>query len=356
MLEQKVGLITGIFGQDASYLAELLLDKGYKVIGTKRRTSTESPWRIQHLLNNKNLIIEYGDVTDFGNTLNLIEKYKPDEIYNLAAMSFVKTSFEQPNYTFQVNAIGPINILESIRLTQKLLNKQIKVYQANTSECFGNSYDVKIDQNGNKIKYQDEKTLMNPQSPYAVSKLAAFKSMQLYRHAYHIFACSGTLFNHSSYRRGEEFLIRKVTKYVGNVYKELQCLSLISLKIQDKTKLVINKIGYLELGNLDSYRDEGHSKDYMMAAWMMLQQNNADDYVICSGETHQIRDFVKLAFIKIGIDNYMDFVKINPIYFRPSEVDYLLGCADKATNILGWKPTISFDQLMDEMVRFDCHN
>lgn len=321
----KTAIITGITGQDGSYLSELLLEKNYKVIGLYRRSSSYHFERIHHLLNDSNLNLLEFDLTDPSSISNIINKYQPDEFYNLAAMSHVASSFDQPITTFDINTTGVLHILESIRNHSPLT----KFYQASTSEMFGKNYN--IDDNGNK--YQDENTSLIPQSPYAVSKVASHNLVRIYREAYGIFSCSGILFNHEGPRRGENFLTRKVTKYIG--------------------QLINNKITTtLKLGNLQAYRDWGHAKDYVKAMYLMLQQDNADDYVICTGETHKVLDFVIKAFESVGLD-YTKYIEIDPSLYRPAEVDYLCGRSNKAQKVLGWTPEISFEELVEEMVNSD---
>jgi GDPmannose 4,6-dehydratase len=321
----KTAVITGITGQDGSYLSELLLSKNYTVIGLYRRASSYNFDRINRIINHQKLTLLECDLTDPIIINNIITKYKPDEFYNLAAMSHVATSFSQPVTTFDSNTMGVLYILESIRSH----SLSTKFYQASTSEMFGEHYD--IDENNHK--YQDENTTMMPQSPYAVSKLASHRLVQIYRDAYNIFACSGILFNHESSRRGENFLTRKVTKYIGQLMNNKTYQS-------------------LKLGNLQSYRDWGHAQDYVRAMYMMLQQDQADDYVICTGETHQALDFVKKAFDLVNLD-YQKYVEIDTSLYRPAEVDYLCGRSTKANNVLGWQPEITFDDLVSEMVSND---
>lgn len=324
----KTAIITGITGQDGSYLSELLLDKNYTVIGLYRRASSYNFDRIKTILNHQNLTLLECDLTDPIIINNIITKYKPDEFYNLAAMSHVATSFSQPVTTFDSNTMGVLYILESIRSN----SPSTKFYQASTSEMFGENYDV--DQEGNK--YQDENTVLMPQSPYAVSKMASHRLVQIYREAYNLFATSGILFNHESSRRGENFLTRKVTKYIG--------------------QLVNNKINTpLKLGNLHSYRDWGHAKDYVKAMFLMLQKDVPDDYVICTGETHSVLEFVTKAFQSVNLD-YKEYVVIDPDLYRPAEVDYLCGRSFKAQKVLGWQPTASFEDLINEMVNSDVNS
>jgi GDPmannose 4,6-dehydratase len=322
----KIALVTGVTGQDGSYLSELLLDKNYTVIGLHRRTSTYNFHRIDHLLNNPQFILEEFDLTDPANILNIIDRYQPDEFYNLAAQSHVQTSFKQPSTTFEINTIGVTNILEAIRAR----SSATKFYQASTSEMFGRNYT--IDHNTN-IKYQDENTELLPQSPYGVSKVASHRMVQLYREAYGLFACSGILFNHESPRRGENFVTRKITKYIGR---------LVSGQTKDT----------LRLGNLKAQRDWGHAKDYVYAMYLMLQNDSADDFVISTGKTWSVLDFVKSAFETVDLD-YKKYVEIDYDLYRPAEVDYLRGNSDKASKILGWKPKISFLNLVQDMVNSD---
>jgi GDPmannose 4,6-dehydratase len=321
----KTAIVTGITGQDGSYLSELLLEKNYKVIGLYRRSSSYHFERIEQILNNPNLTLLEFDLTDPSIINNIIKKYQPDEFYNLAAMSHVGTSFDQPVTTFDINTMGVLHILESIRT----LSSATKFYQASTSEMFGKNYST--DNNGNK--YQDENTVLMPQSPYAVSKVSSHNLVRIYRDAYNIFACSGILFNHEGPRRGENFLTRKVTKYIG--------------------KLVNNKTNdTLKLGNLQAYRDWGHAKDYVKAMYLMLQNDEPDDYVVCTGSTQKVLDFVIKAFEIVDLD-YTKYVEIDPLLYRPAEVDYLCGRSLKAQKVLGWKPETTFDDLVNEMVHSD---
>jgi GDPmannose 4,6-dehydratase len=321
----KTAIITGITGQDGSYLCELLLEKDYRVIGLYRRSSTSSFYRINHLLNNPNLLLLEFDLTDPSSINQIISKYQPDEFYNLAAMSHVATSFQQPSATLDINTLGVLHILQAIKTS----SSATKFYQASTSEMFGKNYSV--DQNNNK--YQDENTPFSPQSPYAVSKVASHQLVSLYREAYGLFFCSGILFNHEGPRRGENFLTRKVTKYIG--------------------QLVNNKISIsLKLGNLQAYRDWGHAKDYVKAMHLILQQDEAEDYVICTGKTYKVLDFVVEAFNCANLD-YTKYVEIDPELYRPAEVDYLCGRSVKAQNNLQWTPQINFHQLVQEMVNSD---
>lgn len=321
----KTALITGVTGQDGSYLSDLLLSKGYTVIAGHRRSSVNNFARIQHLFKNPQFILEEFDLTDSSGVAHSLQKYKPQELYNLAAQSHVGTSFKQPSTTFDINTIGLINILEGVRLH----SPHTKVYHASTSEMFGRNYSY-ID---NGHKFQNEQTPMLPQSPYGIAKLASYHMVQIYRSAYNLFCCSGILFNHESPRRGENFVTRKITKYIGDY---------INNKITTK----------LELGNLSSYRDWGHAKDYVRAMWLMLQQPDPQDFVIASGTTHSVQEFVDTAFKLANLDPD-NLVTINPDFFRPAEVDYLCGDSTMAHNILGWYPSVTFNDLVNEMVNYD---
>lgn len=329
----KSALITGINGQDGSYLAELLLEKGYKVYGIMRRKSVVDYGNVEHIKDKINFI--YADMTDVVSLINAMQVSQADEVYNLAAQSFVATSWEQPLATAQIDALGVTNMLEAIRT----VNPKCRFYQASTSEMFGLVQAIP----------QSETTPFYPRSPYGVAKLYGHWITKNYRESYDLYACSGILFNHESERRGKEFVTRKITDAVAR----------IKLGIQD----------YIELGNMDSKRDWGHSKDYVYAMWLMLQQNHSDDYVIATNETRTVREFVELAFAKVGIDiewsgtgideigvnkeNGKVLVKINKEFFRPAEVDILLGNPAKAEKELGWIRNISFDELVERMVNND---
>lgn len=336
----KKALITGITGQDGSYLAELLLSKGYEVHGLRRRVSLFNTERIDHLLQDsnplsKNLKLHYADMNDALSLSNVIFKVKPDEIYNLAAQSHVAISFEQPEYTADCDALGTLRLLESVR--QLGLTKKIKFYQASTSELYGKVLETP----------QSESTPFYPRSPYGVAKLYAYWITVNYRESYDMFACNGILFNHESERRGETFVSRKIT----------MALSRIKLGMQET----------LFLGNLDALRDWGHAKDYVEMQWLMLQQDKPIDYVIATGIQYSVRFFVEQAAMKLGmpikwtgqgineVGNFNDkpIVKVDPKYFRPSEVETLLGDPTKAHNDLGWQPKISFDEMVDLMVESD---
>lgn len=321
----KTAIVTGITGQDGSYLSELLLENDYRVIGIHRRSSINNFERIQYLLKTPNLILEECDLTDPSGVSNLVNKYQPDEFYNLAAQSHVGSSFKNPSTTFDINTLGVINTLEAI----KLHSASTKFYQASTSEMYGKNYDtIKYDE-----PYQDEDTMFLPQSPYGIAKLASHRMVGIYREAYGLFGCCGILFNHESPRRGENFVTRKITKYIGQ---------LINHKT-DKT---------LQLGNLSAKRDWGHAKDYVRAMHLMLQQDIPDDYVISTGSTHSVYDFLTKAFSYVNL-SFKDYVTIDENLYRPAEVEYLRGVSTKARTVLGWEPEYSFDSLVKEMVECD---
>lgn len=329
----KKALISGISGQDGSYLAELLLEKGYEVHGIIRRASLINTARIDHIYDSINL--HYGDLTDSTNLISIIQKVHPDEIYNLGAQSHVKVSFETPEYTGQVDALGTLRILEAVRLLG--IEKKTKIYQASTSELYGLVQEMP----------QRETTPFYPRSPYGVAKLYGYWIVKNYRESYGLHASSGILFNHESPRRGETFVTRKITRG----------LSRISTGKQD----------ILYLGNLNSKRDWGHAADFVRAMWMMLQQDEPDDYVIATGEQYSVREFVekaapyfgmKIAWMGEGLDEVgydtisgNQVIAVNPKYFRPAEVETLLGDATKAKQKLGWEPKISFDELVEDMCK-----
>jgi len=322
----KIALITGITGQDGSYLAESLLGKGYDVYGIVRHSSSMNRWRIDHLyqdeeFHEKRLHLIYGDLNDASSVNRILRTVRPDEIYNLAAQSHVKVSFEIPEYTSEVTALGALRILEGVVES----GIKAKFYQASSSELFGRS--TKAPQN--------EETPFKPVSPYAVAKLFAYWTTVNYREAYKIFACNGILFNHESPRRGETFVTRKITMAVAR----------IKAGLQDK----------LYLGNLDAKRDWGYAKDYVEAMWLMLQQNKPDDHVIATGESHSVREFVEEAFDYVGL-NWKKYVRIDKRYFRPIEVSNLQGDYSKARKKLGWKPRTSFKELVRLMVDADVSN
>jgi GDPmannose 4,6-dehydratase len=319
----KRALITGITGQDGSYLTELLLDKGYEVHGIVRRSSSFNTERIDHLYRDPHergvrLRLHYGDLNDASSLQSILTAVQPDEVYNLGAQSHVRVSFDIPEYTGEVTALGAIRILEAIRK----LGVSCRFYQASSSELYGKVVETP----------QRETTPFHPRSPYAAAKAYAFYVTQNYREAYGLFACNGILFNHESERRGETFVTRKITRAVGRIKHGLQ--------------------SELYLGNLDAKRDWGHAADYVEAMWLMLQQSAPDDYVIGTGETHSVREFLDLAAGHAGLD-WRDFVRIDERYFRPAEVDLLLADPGKATRDLGWKPKVTFPELVKRMVDAD---
>lgn len=344
----KVAAISGVTGQDGSYLAELLLSKGYFVIGFSRRVSVDTSERIKHLLDDPNFDFQEGDICDPLYITELLTKFRIAEFYNLAAQSHVHTSFSQPVVTTEIDYLGPLNILNCI----KSLSPETKFYQASTSEMFGDEYDGE-----EGYKYQDEDTYMNPQSPYAIAKLAAHHACRLYRESYGLFTCSGILFNHESPRRGEKFVTRKITKWIGEFVDFTENRKLGEL-VPDEDYIITktNSVKYpkLRLGNLDAYRDWGHAKDYVRAMWMMMQHDVPDDYVVSTCESHTVREFLKEAFYAISYDgNWEDLVVIDPQFYRPAEVDYLNGVSIKARTTLGWTPEYAFEDLVAEMVEED---
>ena len=347
----KKALITGVTGQDGAYLSELLLEKGYEVHGIKRRSSLFNTDRIDHLFHDKHeenvkFILHYGDLTDSTNIIRIIQEVQPDEIYNLGAMSHVQVSFDQPEYTANVDALGTLRILEAVRILG--LVEKTKIYQASTSELYGLVQEVP----------QSEKTPFYPRSPYAVAKIYGYWITVNYREAYKMFASNGILFNHESPLRGETFVTRKITRGIARIV----------LGLQDK----------IYLGNLDAQRDWGHAKDYVEAMWLILQQDKAEDYVIATGITTSVREFIRMAFLECGIE--LDFINtganekaivkkcssaefqlpigkevvaVDPTYYRPTEVDLLIGNPEKANKQLGWKPKYDLPALVKEMVAAD---
>ncbi len=342
-MKKKVALITGITGQDGSYLAELLLQKNYIVHGIKRRSSSFNTARIDHLyqdphIENAMLKLHYGDLTDSTNLIKIIQEIQPDEIYNLGAQSHVAVSFESPEYTANSDALGTLRILEAVRLLG--LKDKTKIYQASTSELYGFTQEVP----------QKETTPFYPRSPYGVAKLYAYWIVVNYREAYGLFACNGILFNHESPRRGETFVTRKITRGLANIDQGIEkCLY---------------------MGNLNAKRDWGHAKDYVEMQWRMLQQNNAEDFVIATGRQESVRRFIEIAAIELGwggiiwegeginefgkrSDNGDIVIKVDPKYFRPAEVDSLLGDAKKAKEKLGWQANTTLEELVSDMIKFD---
>ncbi|MEN5194408.1 GDP-mannose 4,6-dehydratase [Sphingobacterium faecium] len=352
----KTALITGVTGQDGSYLAELLLEKGYMVHGIKRRASSFNTQRIDHLYqdqheNHINFKLHYGDLTDSTNIIRIIQEVQPDEIYNLGAMSHVKVSFDSPEYVAHVDGIGTLRILEAVRILG--LGKRTRIYQASTSELYGGLAD-----NKNERGFYDEKSPFYPRSPYGVAKIYGFWITKNYREAYHMYACNGILFNHESPRRGETFVTRKITMATAAI--------------------ALGKQECLYLGNLNALRDWGHAKDYVEAMWRILQQDVAEDYVIATGVTTCVRDFVKMAFAEVGIALQFEgveeneiakvkscsnpeyqleigkvIVRVDPQYYRPTEVDLLIGDPTKSKTQLGWEPKYDLASLVKEMVEND---
>jgi GDPmannose 4,6-dehydratase len=346
-------IIFGITGQDGSYLAELLLSKGYEVVGVTRRTSTPNTSNINHIL--QNIVLVEGDVTDGFNVAKIIEEHRPDEVYNLAAQSHVGTSFKQPNLTWDITAGGVLNILEAIRYSDR--KDKIRFYQASSSEMFGKNFSTTKGRFGD-IKFQDENTPFVPQSPYAIAKLAAHHLVRNYREGYGIHGSCGILFNHESERRGEKFVTRKITKWIGEYHcwqDSVYSISETNRYETDEDNIIINGNYFpkLRLGNLDAKRDWGHAQDYVNAMWLMLQQDTADDYVVGTGETYSVRDFLDAAFNHIDIDDWSSCVVVDPEFYRPAEVDYLLGIPKKAETTLGWERDVSFTELAERMVDSD---
>ncbi len=337
--DSKIALITGITGQDGSYLAELLLEKGYEVHAILRRSSVFTTDRIDHIMDHERLHTYHGDLTDSSNLHRLIMQIQPNEIYNLGAQSHVAVSFEVPEYTADVDGLGVIRLLDAVRD----LGPKCKYYQASTSELYGGIPGTEP---------QSESTPFYPKSPYGAAKLYAYWITVNYRESYNLFACNGILFNHESPRRGETFVTKKITKAVARIHQGKQDI--------------------LKLGNLDAKRDWGHAKDFVFAQWLMLQQDKPQDYVIATGETHTVREFVECAFSEVGVnlewqgsgvnekainqDSGKVLVEVDEKYFRPAEVELLLGDPSKAENELGWKRKVSFQELVSEMVKYDLEN
>ena len=322
-MNDKCALITGVTGQDGSYLAELLISRGYRVCGMVRRSSSVEKTRIDHLPRSDNslFLLEYGDLADASSMRRVLSKVKPDEIYNLAAQSHVRVSFDQAEYTFDVGATGVLRLLEAVRDYRDTAGEDVRLYQASSSEMFGASPPP-----------QNENTPFHPRSPYAIAKAAAYWHVVNYREAYDLHCSNGILFNHESERRGGNFVTRKITRAAGR----------IKMGLQDK----------LYLGNLDAKRDWGHARDYVEAMWLMLQQDKPDDYVIATGESHSVQEFLEKVFSRLDLD-WRDYIEIDPYYFRPTEVASLLGDASKARANLNWSPKIGFDELVKLMTEHD---
>ena len=356
---RKRAIVTGITGQDGSYLAELLLEKGYNVVGLKRRTSTENHERIEGIIDNPRFSLEEVEIADTGSVYSAVERHQPDEVYNLAAQSHVKTSFDQPHYTIETNTVGVVNFLEAIRR----FKPDAKFYQASTSEMFGKNYDTKFctdDKKNPQEKFQDENTAFEPQSPYAAAKLASHHMVRIYRDGYGLHASCGILFNHESERRGEKFVTRKITKWIAGFKSlaEAQGLDTESRHFEfDKDYIHSRRSSYpkLRLGNIEAFRDWGHAEDYVNAMWLMLQQEKPDDYVIATGETYSVHDFMVHAFEYINIpkEEIANFFMIDPEFYRPAEVEFLKGEPTKAETILGWERKVSFEQLVHRMLESD---
>lgn len=315
----KTALITGITGQDGAYLAEFLLDKGYRVVGTYRRTSTLDLWRLQYLGIESKMILESMDVEDLCSQIRIMEKYMPDEIYNLAAQSYVGVSFEQPILTGNVTGLGVVNLLEAIRFT----NPAARFFQASTSEMFGKT----------TVTPQVENTPFYPCSPYGIAKLYAHWMTVNYRESYGIYACNGIMFNHESPLRGIEFVTRKITDAVA--------------------RIKVGKLDHLTLGNMDAQRDWGYAEEYVEAMWLMLQQIEPQDYVISTGVPHSVRDFVQAAFEVAGLHSWMDYVVTDPQFIRPTDIGVLAGDSTKAREVLGWNPQTCLPELVNIMVQAD---
>jgi len=325
--KNKIALITGITGQDGSYMADLLLEKGYEVHGIMRRSSSFNTARINHLYKDphdpKNkMFLHYCDLSDTGSIRKIIFRIKPDEIYHFGAQSHVRVSFDIPEYTADITGVGVLRMLEAIKDFKETTGKSIKFYQASSSEMFGIA-----------PAPQNEKTPFHPRSPYGCAKAFAYHVVVNYRESYGIFAVNGILFNHESPRRGETFVTRKITRAIGKILK--------------------GKQKKIYLGNLDAKRDWGYAPDYMEAAWLMLQQKEPDDYIVATGETYSVREFLEEAFKCAGLGDYKKYVEIDPKYFRPAEVDILQGDASKAQKKLGWKPKVKFKELVKIMVNAD---
>ena len=369
--KQKKAVVTGVTGQAASYLVELLLDKGYEVWGIYRRTTAPNFENLSKVIDDKDLHLVCGDITDNAFIFSCLSSIKPDEIYNLAAQSFVKASFDQPIHTFDVDTVGVLNFLEWIRQH----SKETKFYQASTSEMFGKSASINYDCQGSDVRYdgpisevkktyefhgyyckpyQDEETPFIPQSPYAIAKLAAHHLCRLYREAYGLYVVSNITFNHESPRRGKEFVTRKITDYIGRLiqHKNNPVFDLEPILTYGDTLIPYDKqnnFPKLQLGNIYSSRDWGHARDYMEAAFSAMQQESGDDYVICTGETHTVEEFLEEAFSYVGL-KWQDYVEISKEHMRPAEVDFLCGDSSKARRKLGWAPKTTFKELVKEMV------
>ena len=340
-------IITGVTGQDGSHLADLLLEKNYKVIGIARRCSVDTGQRIKHQIDNPNFKLVEGDITDVSSVMNIFkDNDNVDEVYNLAAQSHVGTSFKQPALTWDVTGKGCLNLLQSL---VDLKMDRVKFYQASSSEMFGSTYDV--DNNG--VKYQNEQTKLMPNSPYAIAKTASHHAVRIFRDAYGLHASSGILFNHEGPRRGENFVTQKIITWIANFKKWLSYTSLDGFPIDfTEDRIVIHRESFpkLRLGNLKASRDWGYAGDYVKAMWLMLQQEIPDDYVICTGKTHTIEDFLEESFTYAGLENWRRFIVIDKEFYRPCEVEYLRGDCSKAKKQLGWKPECNLQGLVKMML------
>ena len=358
-------LIFGVTGQDGSHLADLLISKNYEVVGVARRSSVDTTERVKHLIGNDRFEIVYGDITDVSSVMNILSSNNEvDEVYNLAAQSHVGISFKQPGLTWDITGKGVLNILQAI----VDLRLHCRFYQASSSEMFGDSYDVNPDTGE---KYQNEETKFLPQSPYAIAKCAAHYAVRLYREAYGLHASAGILFNHEGERRGENFVTRKITKWIGDfvrwkkyvadnekewesTYEPAMTFSKDDIHIHPKVSEGENiKFPKLRLGNLDACRDWGYAGDYVEAMWIMMQQEDPDDYVICTGNTYTIRQFLERSFAYVGIEDWEQHVVVDPEFYRPAEVDYLRGSSEKAKLKLGWTPKNDLNGLVNIMMKHD---
>jgi GDPmannose 4,6-dehydratase len=342
-------IIFGITGQDGSHLADLLLEKGYDVLGVARRSSVDTSERIKHLKNNSRFKLVEGDITDYSSILHVFQNYAyVDEIYNLAAQSHVGTSFTQPGLTWDITGKGCMNILQAIIDSNAY---PARFYQASSSEMFGDSYDIGVDGE----RYQNENTRFLPQSPYAISKCAAHYAVRLYREAYNLHASAGILFNHEGPRRGDNFVTKKITNWIVDfkIWIDNNGLGpddLISDGDLIYSKSLTQNRPKLRLGNLDAFRDWGYAGDYVEAMWLMLQQETPDDYVICTGKTYTIREFLNHAFGYIGVSDWSPYVTVDPAFYRPAEVNYLRGDSSKAQTKLGWTPKYDLKSLISLMI------
>lgn len=338
-------IITGITGQDGSHLADLLLEKNYEVVGVSRRCSVDTTERIKHLLNHERFKLIEGDITDVSSVINIFKDNEDvDEVYNLAAQSHVATSFKQPGLTWDITGKGCLNLLQAL-VDLSMFN--VRFYQASSSEMFGSSYDI----NEHGEKYQNEETKFMPNSPYAIAKCAAHYSVRLFRDAYNLHASCGILFNHEGPRRGENFVTQKIIKWIAEFIKWERSQGNAKLSFM-KDYIICNGNTFpkLRLGNLEAHRDWGYAGEYVEAMWLMLQQEYGDDYVVCTGVTHTIAEFLNIAFYEAGLHEYSNYIVIDPAFYRPSEVDYLKGDFSKAKTKLGWQPKCNLEGLVKLML------